>query len=411
MRWRTKLCTAALVLPLCACGGGDAPGDAPELDQLPIVLHYTGIAVADLNHDNRTDVAVCYSPLTSAPPHPGMVAVYLQSGSPGIFLSAVNYAVGNDANSVKISDLNGDGHLDIVTANTILATSGAGTSDVSVLYQDPTAPGRFFPARSFPTGTGPKDVSAGDLNGDGRTDLAVADNGNGISVLYHDPANLGSFLSPVAAGIPTAYSVEVADVNGDTRADIVGVGGAGAAILYQSALGTLSPGPTVTAGSGPDAVAVGDLNGDLLSDFAVANRGSGDGRIRGNLSLILQNPSFPETFLPAQPHATESSPSSVAVADFNGDGRLDIAVANSGDLGGNNNIIRSGATVHLQSPTTAGQFLPGVLYGGEGQVLGVAAGDMNGDGRTDIVLADSGGAGLLLQDPVRPGVFLSRRGL
>jgi hypothetical protein len=159
-----------------------------------------------------------YADIYGGPPHPGYVAVYRQDGAnPGHFLAASTYPVGNDPASVAVADLDGDGRPDIATANTILATSGAGESTVSVLLQDAVQPGRYVPAVSYATGPGPASVAIGDLNGDGRPDLAVADS-SGISVLLQDAA--GRFLpkTTIATG-GGCTSVAIADLDGDGTPD------------------------------------------------------------------------------------------------------------------------------------------------------------------------------------------------
>jgi hypothetical protein len=98
--------------------------------------------------------------------HPGFVAVYLQlRDRPGSFAAPTIYPVGNDPVAISIGDLDSDGRLDIVTANTIVATSGAGVSDVSVLLQSLTAAGQFVGAASYAAGAVPKDVAIGDIDG------------------------------------------------------------------------------------------------------------------------------------------------------------------------------------------------------------------------------------------------------
>jgi uncharacterized protein (DUF2141 family) len=128
-----------------------------------------------------------------------------------------------------------------------------------------------FQITNYLTGTNSTSVAIGDLNGDGKLDLAVTN----IGVL--DP--LGEFTSP------GTVSVLLGNVNGN-----------------------------------PDAVAMGDLNGDGRLDLAVANAGS------NTVSVLLGNGAG--GFQAQTQYATGTNPDSVAIGDLNGDGRLDLAVAN-----------------------------------------------------------------------------------
>src|SRR5208337_4789407 len=91
---------------LVSCGAGAGEGTVV----LPPFNMYWSVGVADLNGDDKLDIAVSYSRVTGAPPHPGIVAIYLQdAANPGSFLLPVNYDVGNDPVALAIGDLNGDG--------------------------------------------------------------------------------------------------------------------------------------------------------------------------------------------------------------------------------------------------------------------------------------------------------------
>jgi len=90
------------------------------------------------------DIATCYATVNGAPPHPGTVAIFLQDPSnPGKFLPPATFSVGNDPVSIAVADLNGDSKPDIMTANTMLSATGAGSNSVSVLLQDSSHPGQF----------------------------------------------------------------------------------------------------------------------------------------------------------------------------------------------------------------------------------------------------------------------------
>src|SRR5271166_3478710 len=173
-----RVLTILLLIALAACGGGGGGGGATGSSNI-----YWSVAVSDLNGDGLPDIAASYSNLDT---YAGYVAVYLQDpNKPGTFLPATTYSVGQDPVGIAIGDLNGDGNPVIVTVNS------SGTA--SLLLQDPAEAGHFLAAATLSTGPNPQSISIADLNGDGRADLVVAD-GLGISLLFQDPAAPGMFL-------------------------------------------------------------------------------------------------------------------------------------------------------------------------------------------------------------------------
>ena len=409
--WRVPLLLCGL-LALTACGGGGGGGDGA----IPPFNLYGSLAVADLNGDGLPDVVAVYTYIAGAPPHPGFVAVYLQdAANPGRFLPASTYAVGNDPASVALADLNGDGRPDIVTANAILATSGAGESTVSVLLQDAANPGHYLPAVSDPTGPDPVAVAIGDLNGDGKPDLAVADS-SGISVLFQGAA--GTFLpkTTIATG-SGCESVAIADLDGDGTPDLLATDAVSILVLLQTpgSGGSFSAPVRYAAGQQPLYAVAGDLNGDGRPDIAVANIGSPSDLTAASVSVLLQDPTRSGAFLPAVNYASQADSVAVAIADLNGDGWRDLAVANSGTLAGicppNCNTVDTGVSVLLQDGTSAGHFGTAVNYAPAGNdfVTGVAVADVNGDGKPDLIVLQAGGVFIRLQDPLHPGQFLPAR--
>jgi len=393
-----------LTLALTACGNDDP---------IPSLLTYSTVAVGDLNGDGRLDIAVAYSLVAGPPPHPGYVAVYQQApANRGTFLGPQHYSVGNDPASIALGDLTGEGNLDIVTANYDLG-NGAGT--VSVLLQDPTRPGQFLPATTYATGTHPNSVAIGDLNGDGKPDLAVADS-DGISVLLQNPAAPGTFLPRTVINVGgSASSVAIADLNGDGKPDLVVTNSVSTLVLLQdpTTAGTFLAPTSYSAGPGPVDAVVGDLDGDGRPDIAVANEGSLSDPGSASVSVLLQDPAVPGGFLPAVDYSTDFSSAVVVIADLNGDGRADLVVGNVGVFGlcpPNCFTVGTSVSTLLQDPALTGQFQPAINYPAIGNdfVSGVAVGDMNGDGKPDLVVVQAGsGVFIRLQDPSHPGQFLA----
>jgi hypothetical protein len=390
---------AAALLGLLGCGGSDSHFAYVSMGP-PWITQ--SVAVADLNGDGKLDVV---SANAVAGGKPGFVTVRLQDpANPGTYLDPVRSSAGPSPGALAVLTVAGSATPAVVVLNRQVTPAAQPANTVALLLADPALAGAFKAPVSLALGTrNPADLAVGDLNGDGLTDVAVAaDGGNDVLVFFQ--AAGGTFGAPVpvtVAGVPTALAV--ADLNGDGAQDLVVVtsGGVLSVLLQDPAhKGAFLPRVDYPVGSGPVAVRVADLDGDGRPDLVVVNGGSALTATTKGLSLLLQNPAAPGTFLAAVTLDTgDSYASAVAIGDLNGDGRPDLVVANAGLPG-----LPGSLAVLLQDPAKAGTFLAPALYRGVYGPLGVAIADLDGDGLPDLLSADGGTFGRL-QRPGQPGVF------
>jgi hypothetical protein len=271
-----------------------------------------------------------------------------------------------------VGDFNLDGRSDLAVANET-------SSDVTILLGNGSG-GFTQPAGSpIVVSPCPTSVAVGDFNLDGKADLAVASNCfNNVTILLGNGS--GGFTeaagSPVSAGSST-FSLAVGDFNLDGRPDlaVANFGSNNVTILLGTGSGgfTQAAGSPVGAGTSPDFVAVGDFNLDGKPDLVVANETS------NNVTILLGNGGGGFTQAAGSPIGVGSIPISVAVGDFNLDGKPDLAVANDGS----NNV-----TILLGNGHGAFAQPAGSQIGAGVDPFSVAMGDFNLDGKPDLAVAN-----------------------
>jgi hypothetical protein len=323
----------------------------------------SSVAVGDFNGDGKADLAV-----TNVD---NSVIVLLGNGD-GTFQTHVDYATGNVPSSVAVGDFNGDGKAD-------LAVTNEGDYSVSVLLGN--GDGTFQTLPFYPTGRGPTSLAVGDFNGDGKPDLAIANSlDNSVSVLLGN--GNGTFQTRVdyATG-NDPNSVAVGDFNGDGKVDlaIANYWDSSVSVLLGNGNGTFQRRLDYATGAGAISVAVRDFNGDGKADLGVTNYpvpGYG-----GFVSILLGNGDG--TFQTHVDYAVGNYPTSVAVSDFNGDGKPDLAVTNAVlDASADNSVV----SVLLGNGD--GTFQTHVDYETGVNPASVAVGDFNGDGKPDLAVAN-----------------------
>jgi len=321
----------------------------------PVDFQSAGIAVGDFNGDGRPDLAV-----TSASFQGGVVSVSLGNGN-GTFGPRQSFPAGNNPGSVALGDLNGDGKLDVAVAN-------VNSNNVSVLLGNGN--GTLLPVINIFLDGNPRLLTITDFDLDNKPDLAVVlSNFDEISILagngdgtFQFPLNIAVNQSPVF--------MKAADFNGDQIPDIViahsnQFGGASSmSILVGIGDGSFQAPDSYALNGSPTMLDVGDFNGDGFRDVVVSQPflsfSSG-----GNISEFFGKGDG--TFQSAA-KININSPISMAVVDFDGNGILDFAVGSGSFphvisifMGNGDGTFRAGTSVSLNfsssvSPPVAGDF-------------------------------------------------------
>lgn len=362
------------------------------------------IAIVDVNGDGKPDLAVADFAANS-------VSVFLNTTAPGApavtFANKQDFAVAEGPIYLTVGDVNSDGILDLVTVNVL-------SFSVSVLVNT-TAPGATTPSfgnhQEFATEDSPSAVALGDLNRDGKLDVAVVNlNSNTASLLLNttpagSPTVSFSGLQDVDTGDgPSA--IALGDINGDGTLDLVisdfrtkSVGVLLNTTVAGAATATFSLVTEFGAGAGPISIALGDVNKDGRLDLTVANRNSDS--ISVLVNITAPGADTPE-FDPHQDFATADTPVFISLNDLSGDGKLDLAAAN---LNANSVSVLLNTTDNgLATPTfTAKQDFP---TGSNPRSATVS--DFNLDGKLDIAVANviSDNVSVLL-NTTEPGALIA----
>jgi FG-GAP-like repeat/IPT/TIG domain/FG-GAP repeat len=361
------------------------------------------VRMGDLDGDGKSDLVVVNSGNNT-------VSVYRNistTGSigSGSFATKVDFATGADPFSVSIGDLDGDGKPDLAVVNN-------GSNTVSI-YRNTTSVGSitassFDSKVDFTTGTNPYFVSIGDLDGDGKPDLAVANiNDNTVSV-FQNTASVGSittnsFASKVDFTTGTSpFSVSIGDLNGDNKPDLVVVSNSSNTVsIYRNtaSIGSITTGSFAnkvdfTTGTGPRSVSIGDLDGDGKPDLAVTNFSSNTVSIFRNTASVgsITTGSFANKV----DFTTGTNPRSVGISDLDGDGKPDLAVANNGSA--TVSILRNTTSA---GSITASSFVNRVDFMTGTNSISVSIGDLDSDGKPDLAVANfnSGTVSVLRNNP------------
>jgi len=330
--------------------------------------------------------------------------------------SHVDYATGAAPQMVRIADMNRDGVADLVSVD-------LNGSTVSVLVG--RSDGTFATAASQSTAFNPYSGAVGDLDGNGTLDVVTANysagNGNSVSVLLGNGdgslAPRTDFITGIAGVVPVAVAIADLDRDGNADLAVANYVGATIAVLLGNGDGSLRAHQDYSIGSGPQSVAVAELDGDGIADLVVtlANgtslavlHGNGDGSFGspvmhsvmgdpydaavgdvdrdGTLDLIAANwldntivvlhGQGGSSYAAAVAYPTGVEPRGIAIGDIDGDGALDIATANY-----------SGASISVLRGYGDGTFQPFQDFATGGGAYSAAIGDLDGDGDADLAVA------------------------
>jgi hypothetical protein len=371
-----KICRTAAAAALAFSGLSAAFAE-------PIFTPYTAIptgswpeatAIGDVNGDGLNDVVMTTSYYFDME-NDYKLMVFLQDAN-GQLQAPIKYATQgtypSPPQAVDIGDVNGDGKNDVVIGNSRL--------NIQIFLQD--ANGNLAPSAVHATQNSTV-VKIGDLNGDGRLDVAGIGHGTSTaSVLYQNPD--GTLAPPVSFNAPHGGfdELDIGDINGDHRNDLIVMSGQGyaydnLAILTQNPGGSFDPAVFYDLGGNVNTqgLGIGDVNGDQLNDVIVSYGGNSPA---SNIGIFHQQSGV---LLPAVSLPSYDIPEPVEIKDVTGDGLSDVVVLH----GGWNSLGVYAQTA--DGSLSAEQLFP-IPYASHYNVQGLALGDINNDGLTDAAIAD-----------------------
>lgn len=324
--------------PSCSIGAvavllGNGDGTFQAAKNFKSGLAFTSsVAVADVNGDGKPDL-VLSTGVTCSPACAGMGSVLLGNGD-GTFGTFHTFLTGGyEAGAVAIADVDGDDKLDILVSNAFENSNLSGHGSLGVLLGN--GDGTFQAAQTYDTGDlAPNSLVLGKLNDNGKLDAVLVHPDGNLAVLMGNGDGSFQAAQIYRTGGALSYSVAIADINGDGKPDLIATGGTGSGessevgVLLGNGDGSFQPVVAFDTGAPfSSSVAVADVNGDGYPDLIVAHTCPTFCNA-SPITVLLGNGDG--TFKAPQRYTSGGKNANAVVAtDVNGDGKPDLLVANS----------------------------------------------------------------------------------
>jgi hypothetical protein len=335
---------------------------------LPLTMgdHPVSVAIAHLNEDMKPDLAVANQDNSS-------VSVLMNLGNHA-FKTPVTFDVGDYPASVIAPDLDHNGTADLAVANN-------GGHSVSVFHGN--GDGTFVDAGIYPTGYAPWTVAAGDLDGDGLLDLVVANDGNDTLTVLLQGLDGKFSAAPALATDHQPHAAVALDLNGNGNCDIAVACGATDTVTVMGGNGS---GTFVDAGHyggiySPTAMTAADLNNDGWPDLVLTNPDQDPTFVAATYTVSVLFNKGNGTFAAKALYFVSAGNNAVTVADLDGNGWPDIAVVSP-------KSNKFSVLLGTGKGTGAEAFEPAVDFPTGNAPSPIAAADLDGDGRPDLVIAN-----------------------
>lgn len=365
-------------------------GSITQSDLASYVYFGTGtnnysLAISDIDGNGKPDLAIINNGSNS-------VSILRNIGSSGTvnFATKLDFTTGTNPNSIAIGDIDGDSKPDLAITNN-------NSNSVSIFRNTSTNGNVSFATKiDFNTGTNPNSIAIGDIDGDGKLDLAITNNGSNSVSILRNLSSVGTVSFAAKLDFTTGTfpkSIVVGDIDGDSKPDlgITNLGSNSVSILRNaSANGNVGFATKIDfiTGTNPYSIAIGDLDGNGKNDLAITNNGNNSVSVMRNISSIGT-----VNFATKIDFTTCSNPSSVNIGDIDGNGKLDLAVANSNSLVSILRNIDTNGTYNFEAKVdfTIGSGTRSLIIG-----------DLDGDGKPDLTASSYDNIFILRNNPLPP---------